>query len=81
MDICSICLENIDHKINTPCHHVFHPLCLLVWRQQHFSCPLCRQDIATMISGPVHEDKNSKNLLETLAFYEYIEKVKKEFLN
>lgn len=70
MSSCPICLENINLKIETPCQHTFHPTCLLKWRKVHITCPLCRADITSILAGPIHENKDSKNLLETLAFHE-----------
>ena len=29
----------------TPCHHIFHTLCLERWMEVKFECPVCRQDL------------------------------------
>lgn len=46
---CGICLEPLDHKkkliARTRCSHRFHDDCLVLWRTEHSSCPLCRTDL------------------------------------
>ena len=58
-EICSICLERVEkeHRLETPCHHIFHSNCLILWNQttlpgqvsiqqtNYQTCPNCRQPI------------------------------------
>ena len=47
---CAICLENMPAGTNVrilPCRHVFHHECIDGWmREEKFSCPLCKFDLA-----------------------------------
>lgn len=40
---CSICLEQGDYQL--VCGHVFHKRCIVKWKEQKRSCPLCRAEI------------------------------------
>lgn len=45
---CVVCLEPLCQGQVCrvlPCSHRFHATCVNDWLQQHFSCPVCRQDI------------------------------------
>ncbi|PIA43245.1 hypothetical protein AQUCO_02000582v1 [Aquilegia coerulea] len=47
---CSVCKEDliIDDKLQElPCKHLYHPLCLKPWLDQHNSCPDCRYELPT----------------------------------
>lgn len=46
---CSICLEPFkkDEKVAVlKCTHFFHEACIKPWVEDHFTCPICRADIA-----------------------------------
>lgn len=46
---CSICLEPFkkDEKVAVlKCNHFFHDACIKPWVEDHFTCPICRADIA-----------------------------------
>ena len=48
MDICPVCLEDLDEEsdiITTKCNHKFHKECLNKWQEDNSSCPMCRSDI------------------------------------
>jgi hypothetical protein len=53
--ICSICLNDVcikkdkDHKIQTPCGHIFHSDCLSTWLSCNDTCPMCRKKIPDFI--------------------------------
>lgn len=52
IEICSICLENIDqNNIVTKCKHTFHINCLKNWLQKNDNCPFCRSE------NPVEQEK------------------------
>ncbi|CAK58508.1 unnamed protein product (macronuclear) [Paramecium tetraurelia] len=42
---CSICQDQNNNMIQTPCFHTYHAQCLLNWfnNNQSYSCPNCRQ--------------------------------------
>lgn len=42
---CSICLDVIAKGIKTPCNHIFHTHCILIWLKENDNCPLCRSII------------------------------------
>lgn len=46
MAVCTICLDDEESTITTPCNHIFHINCLVQWfhadRHRHKSCPVCR---------------------------------------
>lgn len=43
-----------DSVMQTPCEHVFHPECLLVWMQVKMVCPYCKAPLPVFTRG---EDK------------------------
>jgi len=43
IDICSICLEQQDSSLKTPCGHYFHQNCIS--RILNPVCPICKTDI------------------------------------
>lgn len=41
--ICTICMtEGRDEFISLPCSHEFHRLCIINWKKESPTCPLCR---------------------------------------
>ncbi|XP_053605809.1 E3 ubiquitin-protein ligase RNF181 [Plodia interpunctella] len=51
---CPICLKNFgdgEKAKEMPCHHVFHPTCILTWLERTNSCPFCRFELATDDEG------------------------------
>jgi len=54
---CSICLDNIQNPVETPCNHFFCFNCLKQWQNVEDNtprCPLCRETIER-IQQPVVE--------------------------
>nr|KYP60480.1 putative RING-H2 finger protein ATL5G [Cajanus cajan] len=48
---CSICLEEMDVNdecYTMPCHHGFHPQCIVTWLKTSHMCPLCRFPLPTL---------------------------------
>ncbi|XP_013193973.1 E3 ubiquitin-protein ligase RNF181 [Amyelois transitella] len=51
---CPICLKNFcdgEKAKEMPCHHVFHPVCILTWLERTNSCPFCRFELGTDDEG------------------------------
>lgn len=47
LDVCSICLEQLDNsqfKYRLPCGHTFHRDCIDRWFKIKHNCPYCRKD-------------------------------------
>ncbi|CAN6470297.1 unnamed protein product [Victoria cruziana] len=47
---CAVCRENLvvnDKMQEMPCKHLFHPICLKPWLDEHNSCPICRYELPT----------------------------------
>ncbi|CAH1263700.1 SYVN1 [Branchiostoma lanceolatum] len=42
---CTICKEERGQLVITPCHHLFHPVCLYRWIAETDSCPNCRKPV------------------------------------
>ena len=43
-DLCPVCLDSMTHSSScvTPCDHVFHRTCLIMWLNVSLKCPACR---------------------------------------
>ena len=44
---CVICLEdfkNGDETTTVPCFHIFHPICINKWFENHNKCPICNTE-------------------------------------
>lgn len=45
---CVICYEKLTNNIfKTCCGHTYHATCINRWKNEHFTCPICRTDITT----------------------------------
>ena len=51
--LCSICLEEMAHNIETVCKHHFHSHCLNEWLKTKDSCPMCRKVLKQAEPTPV----------------------------
>ncbi|XP_026442090.1 E3 ubiquitin-protein ligase AIP2-like [Papaver somniferum] len=36
-----------DKMQESPCKHLYHPLCLIPWMEKHNTCPVCRHELPT----------------------------------
>ena len=68
LDICSICLEQLDNslfKYKLPCEHIFHRDCIDRWFKIKHNCPYCRKyaiyDDDTMFEQLIEEVTNNFN--------------------
>lgn len=41
--------EESNRFMGTPCGHVFHTSCLMVWMSQKMECPVCRQSLPAIV--------------------------------
>lgn len=49
---CSICLAEYaleDDLMRLPCRHAYHKTCVSEWLQRHTQCPLCKQDVLSVL--------------------------------
>lgn len=44
---CSICIEQFEQPMVTPCGHQFCKECILGWLSSKNTCPMCRKNITT----------------------------------
>jgi hypothetical protein len=59
---CCICMEALDKGdavVRTPCQHCFHRSCCREWLRQARTCPVCRSDIPSALSGSGGTDPGS----------------------
>jgi len=73
---CPVCLEIIDCSENifkTTCNHDFCKNCLIKWNnsnQQNYNlCPICRQEINTIINIPLSNENMNHNEQSNVIFY------------
>ncbi|KAE9458876.1 hypothetical protein C3L33_09208, partial [Rhododendron williamsianum] len=47
---CAVCLNEFENaetlRLLPKCCHVFHPDCIEAWLSAHFTCPVCRSNLA-----------------------------------
>ena len=60
---CAICLDAVDISMNvikTECNHCFHSTCFLQNAAHNgFSCPMCRNELASVPTDDEDEDENT----------------------
>lgn len=73
---CPICLEIINNpqqQYKTICNHYFCKECLNKWNnsnQQNYNlCPICRQEINTIINIPLSNENMNHNEQSNIIFY------------
>jgi len=47
---CAICKDEFsldDTAAELPCHHIYHPDCIIKWLKMHNQCPVCRFELPT----------------------------------
>ena len=82
---CSICLESIKKPILVPCcQNIMCGECILNWRKERTSCPLCRTEIETKSlvyiktkqDSPSRSNKFNRKLTKPETIYEIIKNKK-----
>ncbi|XP_003729247.2 E3 ubiquitin-protein ligase RNF139 [Strongylocentrotus purpuratus] len=58
-DVCAICYQELNNACVTPCHHLFHAMCLRKWLYVQDSCPLCHKEI--MVPEDPDDDDDDDN--------------------
>ncbi|XP_077324549.1 RING finger protein 145 isoform X2 [Lithobates pipiens] len=68
-DICSICYQDMNSAVITPCSHFFHAGCLKKWLYVQESCPLCHcqlKSLSQQVVGdpgtPISPTSNANNV-------------------
>uniref|UniRef100_UPI00358E6BC6 RING finger protein 145-like n=1 Tax=Myxine glutinosa TaxID=7769 RepID=UPI00358E6BC6 len=49
-DVCSICYQDMESAVMTPCGHFFHPTCLRKWLYLQETCPMCHQSLGACLT-------------------------------
>ncbi|KAG8438776.1 hypothetical protein GDO86_005101 [Hymenochirus boettgeri] len=60
-DICSICYQDMNSAVITPCSHFFHPGCLKKWLYVQETCPLCHCQLKSLSQQTTAESGTSSN--------------------
>ncbi|KAE8613689.1 hypothetical protein XENTR_v10007829 [Xenopus tropicalis] len=60
-DICSICYQDMNSAVITPCSHFFHPGCLKKWLYVQETCPLCHCQLKSLSQQATGESGSSTN--------------------
>ncbi|KAE8682188.1 putative 2-oxoglutarate and Fe(II)-dependent oxygenase superfamily protein [Hibiscus syriacus] len=73
---CAICLNEFEDdetlRLIPKCSHVFHPDCIDAWLSSHFTCPVCRANlavkpgetinpVAVQVNDPISNPENRSN--------------------
>ena len=61
---CPICWEDHDpnNTVILPCQHRFGRPCILTWRANHHTCPMCRDDINRHVNTAAKYDVSDFNI-------------------
>jgi len=58
---CTICLDTLEKPILVPCcQNIFCGTCFLKWRQEHGTCPLCRERVIDKQLIHINSDNTKK---------------------
>ncbi|XP_053321623.1 RING finger protein 145 isoform X2 [Spea bombifrons] len=65
-DICSICYQDMDSAVITPCNHFFHAGCLKKWLYVQETCPLCHCQLKSLSPQPGTETNTSNEEVQNM---------------
>lgn len=72
MDICSICLEELNNYCITNCNHKYHLDCLNKSIKINYNCPLCRKLIKSIDNKLISSRNSKKNTYYLSTFLQEI---------
>ena len=74
-ETCSICLENINNKVQLDCGHTFCKKCIFTWlstcKTTSFYCPMCKTDVSDKIKSDAWDYGIENNLLYEVRVIKY----------
>ena len=72
---CSICLNQINYKVELECQHVFCAKCIMEYYDQQYPrdliCPLCRKQVNLINMLDMEKNEENKEVFEKIVTYNY----------
>lgn len=63
-DVCSICYQDMESAVLTPCGHYFHGGCLRKWLYLQETCPMCHQVLGGSTHSPQQQQQQAQHNLQ-----------------
>ena len=66
-EICVVCMsqyEGGDCICTLPCRHEFHKACVEPWLREHFTCPLCKLDLAAQAEDDALDEEGDSVVVD-----------------
>jgi len=69
---CSICLNELqlERHYKTICNHIFCNLCIVQWKKNNITCPLCRTQIQPLEYIPPYDAVYIRDIMQIQKIYE-----------